>query len=211
MNAKEMTKENVEPVLLEFRLEASKPDPTILEAYCRRYPQFARELTDYALDWLVDEATGKSSPASDSNASSPIVSRAISRLYDRIREREAANEIAVSPQRQHVENLFGGLSVVRKRAICDALGINMPLFAKLQNRLVDATSVPCAFLQRLADELQGTPEGLLNYLNLPAMMNPRGEFKAQGKPFVSGKKERFEDAVRASSIDDKRKQELLQE
>ena len=46
MKTKEMTKANLESVLLEFRVEAGKPGPAILEAYCRRYPQFARELTE---------------------------------------------------------------------------------------------------------------------------------------------------------------------
>jgi hypothetical protein len=211
MKAKEMTKANLESVLLEFRVEAGKPGPAILEAYCRRYPQYARELTDYAVDWLVDEAMAISEPANDANASSPIVSRAISRLYDRIREREAGKEIAVGQSRQQARNLFGELSVARKRTICDALGINMPLFAKFQNRLIDATSVPRAFLQRFAGELQDTVEDLLDYLKLPAMTNPAGEFKAEGKPSVSAKKERFEDAVRASSLDDKQKQALLQD
>jgi hypothetical protein len=211
MKAKEMTKANLESVLLEFRVEAGRPGPAILEAYCRRYPQFARELTDYALDWLVDEAMTTSEPANDSNASSPIVSRAISRLYDRIREREAGKEAAAGHSRQQVRNPFAELSVARKRTICDALGINIPLFAKFQNRLIDATSVPRAFLQRFAGELQDTVDDLLGYLNLPAMTNPAGEFKAQGKPTVSEQKERFEDAVRASALDDKQKQALLQD
>lgn len=211
MKAMEMTNTNLESVLLDFRVEAGTPRPAVLEAYCRRYPQFAPELTDYALEWLVDEAMATAESANDLSAStsSPIVSRAISRLYGHIREREAGRYPTVLPSGQPTSNPFHELPVPRKRAICAQLGIDMPLFAKFQNRLIDPDSVPSAFLARFAPELQRTVEGFFSYLRLPSMVNVAADFKAEGKPAVSGKKERFEDAVRGSSLDEKQKQALL--
>jgi len=211
MKAKEMTKTNLESVLLDFRIEAGVPNPAILETYCRRYPKFARELTDYALEWLVDEAMAMAEPANNvsTNASSPIVSRAISRLYARIRERETGREAAARPSGQSASNPFQELPLPRKRAICTQLGINMPLLAKFQNRLIDPDSVPSTFLEPFARLLERTVEGFLGYLRLPAMANAAADFKAEGKPSVSGKKERFEEAVRGSSLDENQKQALL--
>jgi len=207
-----MKQENLESVLLEFRIEAGEaPKPAVLESYCRRYPQFARELTDYALEWLVDMAMeGVEAPveAAATAASSPLVSRAISRLYDRIREGEAGNETVARPGRQ-ARSPFEGMPVPRKRAISEQLGIDMPLFAKFQNRLIDPDSVPSTFLSRFAKAVEETVGEFLGYLRLPTMANAAADFKAEGKPVVSGEKERFEDAVRGSSLDEKQKQALL--
>jgi hypothetical protein len=211
MKMNPMKQENLESVLLEFHIEAGEqPKPSILDLYCRRYPQFARELTDYALEWLVDKAMEAVAPveAVATAPSSPLVSRAISRLYDRIREKEAG-EKTVALAQARADSPFKGMPVLRKRAISKQLGIDMPLFAKFQNRLIDPDSVPSTFLSRLAKEVEHTVERLLGYLRLPVVVNAAADFRAEGKPAVGGAKERFEDAVRRSSLDEKQKQALL--
>ena len=64
-SARDETEANLESVLLEFRVEAGTPRPGILEIYTRRYPQFARELTDYAVDWLLEEALAVEAPSDE--------------------------------------------------------------------------------------------------------------------------------------------------
>ena len=209
MKDKEITKTNLESVLLEFRAEARAPRPAILDAYCKRYPQFARELTDYAVEWLIDEALETAQPEA-AGESNPLVSRGISRLYNRIRERGAGADETAS-RRSQARNPFEGLLPTRKRTICNELGIDMPLFAKLQNRLIQPETVPRAFVERLARSLEATADSLLGYLRLPAMANAAADFKAEGKPSVNQQKQRFADAVRASSLDDKQKHALLEE
>ena len=52
-----MKKDDTSSVLLDFRVESGDwPKPSVLDAYCTKYPQHARALTDYALLWLIDEA-----------------------------------------------------------------------------------------------------------------------------------------------------------
>lgn len=212
MKANQMKQVNLESVLLEFRVEAgSGPKPAILEAYCRRYPQYARELTDYALEWLIDEAMASAEVVSDDAVirSSPLVSRAISRLYDRIREREMGNEAAIRLSGQQAVNLFEGLPLPRTRAIRDELGINTPLFTKFRNRLIDPSTIPSTFIERFARLLDHTVEEFLNYLSLPPTVHIGADYKSEGKPSVTERKESFEDAVRNSSLDEKQKQALL--
>jgi len=201
-------------VLLDFRVDAgSGPNPVVLDAYCRQYPQYARELTDYALEWLIDDAMASAETASDVvvNTSSPLVSRAISRLYDRIRERQAGREVAPSLSGQQALNPFGPLSVSRVRAIRDELGIDTPLFGKFRNRLIDPNTVPRGFLERFARLLGRTVDELLGYLRLPSTVHVGADFKAQGKPSVSVRKESFAEAVHGSSLDKKRKQALVEQ
>ena len=212
MKANETTKANLESVLLEFRVEAGTPRPGVLEVYCRRYPQFARELTDYAVEWLLDEAMTIDGASGDSSsASSPIVSRAISHLYNGIREKEARRKMVARTSDGSGGNPFRALAVPRKRAVCAQLGIDMTIFARLQNRLIDPLSIPQRFLERLATALQETMDDIMGHLQLPTMANADAEFKAEGKPSAGSSKERFEDAVRASSLDENQKRALLED
>lgn len=206
MNAKQMKQANLDSVLLEFRVEAAGgPKPALLDAYCRKYPEYAHELTDYAVQWLIGDALAATAPsgAAAHKASSPLVSRAISRFHDRLRV-PAPSGVA-----EGLRNPFNGLSVARKREIRDELRIDMPLLAKLQNRLIDAETVPRKFLEGLATAVEATVDEVLGYLRLPPTVNAGADFKAEGKPSVGAQKERFEDAVRRSTLDEKQKQALL--
>lgn len=212
MKANQMKQANLESVLLEFRVEAGGgPKPAILDAYCRQYPQYARELTNYALEWLIDEAITSAETARDVavNASSPLVSRALSRLYEQIRKREADKDAASPLFGQHELNPFEGLPLPRVRAIRDELGIDTPLFTKFRNRLIDPGTVPRAFLDRFAGLVERKAEEFFNYLGLSPTVHAEADFKAEGKPSVTDCKESFEDAVRASSLDENQKQALL--
>ena len=214
MKTNQTTQKSLESVLLDFHIDSGEaPRPAVLESYCKTYPQFARELTDYALAWLVDEALATSEPVAEAAAheSSPLVSRAISRMYDRIREREDAKETVAREPGATAGNPFQALPYPRKRALCGQLGIDMPLLAKFQNRLIDPDSVPRAFLERFAQSLGDTTESFLSHLRMPCMANAAADFKAEGKPAVGPEKQRFEDAVRASSLDEQSKQVLLKE
>lgn len=210
MKANKMMQANLDAVLLDFRAEAGAPKSSILDAYCRRYPQFARELTDYALEWLIDDAMGQSEASVevvDAGSSSHLVSRAISRLYEKMRERDA--EDGAARLVQQASNPFEALSLPRVRAIRDELGIDTPLFTKFRNRLIDPGTVPRPFLECFAGLVERKVEEFVDYLRLPAMVHAAADFKAEGKPSVSNRKESFEDAVRGSSLDKARKQALL--
>lgn len=214
MNAKQIKQANLDSVLLEFRVEAGGgPNPALLDAYCREYPEYARDLTEYAVQWLIGDALAATEPAGAAvhKTSSPLVSRAISRFHDRLCAAAPTEVPEVGRAGGEVRNPFKELTVARKREIRDELRIDMPLLAKLQNRLIEADSVPRKFLQQLAKTVQATVDEVLGYLRLPPVVNTAADFKAEGKPSVSMQKERFEDAVRRSTLDEKQKRTVLEE
>jgi hypothetical protein len=100
--------------------------------------------------------------------------------------------------------------VARKREIRDELRINTPLLAKFESRLIDPDTVPKSFLERFAQLVESGLQNLVGYLRLPPATPTGREFKAQGKPFAAAQKESFRDAVRASSLEEKQKQALLE-
>lgn len=209
MNPKKTNQVNLDSVLLDFRVEAAGgPNAAILERYCKEHPQYARDLTEYAVQWLIGDAlasaeqAGQAAPA----VTSPLVSRAISRFHDCV----SAHRKAAERTSRETCNPFGGLSVARKREIRDELRINTPLFAKFENRLIDPDTIPRGFLDRLARLVQSGLDDLVGYLRLRPAMQAACEFKAEGKPAAAAHKESFQDAVRGSSLDEKQKQALLE-
>lgn len=204
---------SLDAVLLDFGVEGRVPNPAILDAYCKRYPQFARDLTEYALAWLIDNAVAQGEAfveARDATASKQLVSRAISRLYERRHEREtAALDVSRQSPGRIAANPFKGLAVDRVRAIRDELGIDTPLFAKFRNRLIDPQTVPQEFLQYFAQALGRAVNEFVEYLSLPSTAPAAADYKAERKPSVGARKESFEDAVRASSLPENQKQALL--
>jgi hypothetical protein len=86
----------------------------------------------------------------------------------------------------------------------------MTIFAKLQNRLIDPMTIPQKFLGRLAKALQQTMDDIVGHLQLSSMVTA-GEFKAEGKPSAASPKQRFEEAVHASSLDEENKRALLED
>lgn len=212
MKTNEMKQANLDSVLLDFRVEAAGgPNPAVLETYCRRYPEYARELTDYAVQWLIGDALAAIAARQnlEQRSSSPLVSRAISRFHDRVAGGAASADAAHQPAGKEAHSPFEGLSVARKREIRDRLGINTPLLARFQNRLIDPDTAPRGFLERFAETLGCMLDEFVGYLRLPPMMHAQPDFKAEGRPAVEARKETFEHAVRGSSLDDKQKQVLL--
>jgi len=210
MNQKQM-QPSLDSVLLDFHVDAAAgPNPAILERYCVEYPQFAHELTDHAVQWLIGEAmaVAESSSSSVEHSSSGLVSRAISRLYDRIRERDLSSS-STPVREQQSQGVFEGLGVGRMREIRDELGLDTPLISKLRNRLIDPETVPQAFLDRLAKSLQRTVEEIVVYLRLPPTVHAQASFKSEGKPMTSAKRESFDAAVRKSSLSEACRQALL--
>ena len=112
MDTNKMSQTNLNSVLIAFRIDAvDGPKPAVLDAYCRKYPQYAYELTDYAVQWLIGDTMAAMDAGDEivQNASSPRVSRAISRFYEKIRENNATNNAATLLSRQQVSNPFEGL------------------------------------------------------------------------------------------------------
>lgn len=211
MSEKRTQEMDLNSVLLDFRVEAAgSPNPAMLDTYCRRYPQYARELASYAVQWLIGDALAATpSPieAAYSAGSSPLVSRAISRFHDRLQS--SAEEGGGRIGGKAMGNPFEGLAIARKRHIRDEIGLDQGLFAKFQNRLIDAATVPRQLVERFAHLVDTTPEGFLAHLQGPPAMHAVPEFKAYQKPSVTAGRESFDEAVRKSSLDDKQKQALL--
>ena len=55
MKARNHDADDLQDVLQEFIEKVERPDAASLEAFVRKYPHYAADLTDFAAEWLLEE------------------------------------------------------------------------------------------------------------------------------------------------------------
>jgi len=79
----------LDDVLHAFAMAKAVPDPGTLEEFTRKYPAYADELTEFAVDLLLDSAIEDEADETEVGESvSPAVSRAISYFQNALYELE---------------------------------------------------------------------------------------------------------------------------
>ena len=121
------------------------PDAGVLDDIVRQYPQFSRELTEFAVELALDSLVegGAVEPSVDPTTVSPAVSRAISAFHNRLYALRQASEAAPepTPSSDFVENPFSDLGRGEFRALANGIGANTVLVAKLRDRQIDPTTI----------------------------------------------------------------------
>src|SRR5262249_28476021 len=71
-------------ILYELALVQPVPDATLVDEFVRRYPEYASDITEYAIELALDALLAHHEPIDTPAAvTSPSVSRAMSRFYHR--------------------------------------------------------------------------------------------------------------------------------
>ena len=214
-------KRSVQDALYTLAIEKAVPDAAVLDEVIRAYPEFAEELTDFAIDIAIDHFRNRnqeddvSAEPMELGVVSPAVSRAMSRFQNRL---HAVQTVSGSEQRdqnptasrfnERVENPFTRLNRDEFRDLALRLGANSVFVAKLRDRQIQASSIPARFHQRLADEMQIPLDSVIAHLGAP-LAAPQGQFfKAEGKPH-NFTQQTFTDAVRGSGLSQSQQDALL--
>ena len=75
-------------VLYAFSLAKPIPDAELLDDFVRRYPEYAADLTDFAIELIMDavsnEVENEDAPVETTTVMDPAVSRAMSRFQNRL-------------------------------------------------------------------------------------------------------------------------------
>lgn len=191
---------DLQDALQELIESGEHPDAEALERIIARHPEHAAELTDFAVEWALQELL----PAGDAGDGASAVPAAMQRFRARLAELdrdEAATEgMPADP--------FAARTPAELKALAASLGLDKTLVAKLRDRKIVAESVPAELRDGLAAELEVPPAAILGHLDRPAAVHAGASFKAAGKPEV-GPKETFADAVRRSFLDDGEKARWL--
>lgn len=200
-------------VLYAFSLAKETPDAELLEDFVRKYPEHAGELTDLAIDMIMDVASGEDVADIDAVEPhfSPAVSRAMSRFQNRLFEAkqvEAPAPKVMSGLAMSIQDPFAALDRTQFRAVVNGLHANNLFVTRLRDREIDVSTMTEGFRRRVADELRTPLEIVVAHFSQVAQIPERQFYKADQKPEVR-KKCSFEEAVRNSGLSEEQQRYLL--
>ena len=196
-------------VLYELALAKPAPDAALVDEFVRYYPEYASDLTEYAIELALDAIAAHNEPIDMPVAITALsVSRAMSRFYNRLSavRKEIDAEVAKAPPA--VENPFATLTRSEIRALAQRLHANTVFIMKLRDRLITGATMTEGFLRRLADELGVLLEHIVAHFAAPAYIQRSAYFKAETKP-EAGEKQTFEEAVRSCGLTPEQQNSLL--
>ena len=198
-------------VLYELALAQPAPDAALVDAFVRRYPEYAADLTAYAIGLAVDAIIAPHEPVEMpvATTTTPSVSRAMHRFHSRLSAVRKATGVETADAAPAVENPFASLNRAAVRALAQRLHANTVFVMKLRDRLVRGDTMSEGFLRRLADELGVLQETVVAHFAAPASVPSRAHFKADTKP-KAGEKQTFEEAVRSCGLTPEQQTSLLQ-
>lgn len=206
MNTAQLANTDLQSVLYEFRLENEAATPSALDAVCRAYPQFAKELTDFAIQWVIRDAAlaaaSDEQPIADAEIDA-IVGQAMSDLQNRLYKR---NQAAHSP----VVLNSADEAAIRSRLKNAEMNprIDRTIAASLQRKLVTLDTLPRRFLERLASAIATDVQTLTAYFSSPSIVggirNYRADLAPQGANRMS-----YKDMVESSTLSKEDKENLL--
>ncbi|WP_063781928.1 hypothetical protein [Bradyrhizobium viridifuturi] len=131
----------LDDVLYAFAMARPIPDPGTLEEFTRKYPAYADELTDFAVDLLLDSAIeDEVGEADDDDSVSPAVSRAISHFQNALYELEKKPVPALQAVPQ-TKNPFADMDRTRFRSVARGLNANNTFLIKLRDRTIEPDTV----------------------------------------------------------------------
>lgn len=206
-NKEKMT---LDDVLTEFVADNDRPTAESLEKWAGRYPQFRRELVDFAAVWAeqlvlppAPELTAEEEKALVDRTMSHVLNVAFTR--DEQAQGRAKSDAPIDSLTGEAKN--AGMNAQELANACD---LDLVLISKLNNRQIRPLTIPARLVSHIARRLQKPVEAVADYLALPPQAITGRAFLAQGKPQSAGQQS-FVDAVQASSLSDAEKAHWLDE
>jgi hypothetical protein len=202
------TEARLEDVLHELSMASASPGADLLDQFIRRYPQYARELTDFAVDLAIDALRpGEDDVPTPADVEiSPAVATALSRLQDRLHsvKKRRTQEAAEVPS----QDPFSRLSREALRAFADAIHANVPFVLKLRDRHIRPETIP-AGLYRLAAQHLNVPEAVMVAYSAGRPQMPHANrYKSDRKPEATSQQS-FAEAVAGSNLSEEQQRFLL--
>lgn len=197
-----MTREQtpiLDDVLNEFVAEYEQPTGKALETWVKRYPQFRRELVDFAAAW-AEQLALPPAPELSAEQEKALIDRAMSHVLNVAFSRDEQAH-GLKKDDRAIESLTGearkaGISPLELAKAC---GLDLALISKLANRQIRPRSIPPRLISRLGELLSRSADAIAEFFAGPTQIYSGKAFLSRGKP-QSAEQQSFADAVRASSL-----------
>ena len=196
-------------VLYELALAKPVPDAALVDEFVRHYPEYAADLTEYAIALALDAIAAQNEPVDQPSAvTTPSVSRAMGRFQNRLQAVRKEADAEAAKAAPAVENPFVKLTRPAMRALARRLHANTVFVMKLRDRHISLETMTESFLRRIADELGVRLEDIVVHFAAPAYIPSSAHFKAGTQPEAGGK-QTFEEAVRSCGLTPAQQHALL--
>ncbi len=195
------TMRGMRDVLMEFATEG-EPTPRRLETYAKEHPELRRELTELAVEMVLEPA--RTLPAADASTRK-TVSSAWARFQAGIKSEPATTPV---PNAARMANVFSGVSGAAFPRLAARLDLSPLFLIKIKDGLIEASAFPRKLSKIIADELGHEVSAVHASLARSASMPLGMMAKSDGKP-AAGKKQTFEEAVATSGLTAEQQKRLL--
>ena len=205
----QMEKPTLDDVLNEFVAAYEEPTAEALNSWAARYPEFGKELVDFAAAW-AEQLVLPPAPALSAEQEKRIVDRAMSHVQNVVFKREQSE--ATQAETRAITSLTGEAKRAGMTAqeFAKACGLDLALVTKLNRGQIKPCSIPARLVSHISSLLETPIEALNQYLAQPQQALAGRAFLARGKPQSAGQQS-FADAVRGSSLSDAEKARWLDE
>jgi hypothetical protein len=154
----------LEDILDAFSMEETHTKAT-LDRYLTSYPQFAEDLIDLSRELL----------RADQPAEVELLPGDLAKI-------DAAWAIHAAAQPRLVTDPFAALSPTRSREVAIELGVPRQVITSFRERRIVASSVPSAFLRRLANALAASVDDFLAWMTSPPAEMLARSYRADNQP-----------------------------
>jgi hypothetical protein len=199
MTAKDSRKPALDDVLNEIAAAPNPPDAQTLRAWTAKFPDFAKEIIEFATDW-VDMEIGPCNDVVADEEVDVVVNRTMSRVQ----------VLLDCPQRPgKLTDLPADIDVAGHDfdSFQRAVGIDRSILDCLIARLVEPATVPTELVREISNALKRSIECVRDYLRLTPQ--PATAYKSRKRP--TQKQAAFAEIVQHSSLSASQKARWLAE
>jgi hypothetical protein len=189
---------SLQDALYALALAKPAPDAAVLDDLVRRYPQYAAQLTDMAVE-LALEILADRDEEPNVSGTSDAVGRAMSRFQNRLYAVKKSRQPANTSTAPETTNPFSSLGRAELRGLGSRLGGNTVFAMKLRDRVIDPDSMTDGFRRHVADSMRAPLDVVVAHFAGLSAMAAHAHYKAEQKPAI-GRKQSFEEAVRSSGL-----------
>lgn len=192
------------------------PDAKTLDDVISRYPQFANELVDFAVELVLDffrEENSEDLAVETEEEVSFAVSKAMSYYQNRIfelKQGKAANSnLADKIEMQSTENPFANLDRKSFRNFSKEINATPTFVTRLRDRQIKPETIPSSFVERISQKLNKPYEVVMRHFQAPPVLASAQHYKSENKPIVQDQCT-FEYALKNSGLTEEQQNHILQ-
>ena len=190
---RQMDKEMLEDILDAYVASGVGPNSP-LEEWTRRYPEFEREIIEFAASWSLMTWLPPA-PNAEEVTEETLVLRGMSVVQSVLHRQSAeSSPDLAAPFESLIEE--GRERGFEPRQLAHALGLGDSLLRKLDRRLIAFTTIPEELIHRLARVIEREASSITAYLQQEPTLAARTEHRSEQAPKLAAQ-ENFFGAVRS--------------